>query len=267
MLEYHLDRHKTPFIRSVSDMPIYRDPEFLIEKISAWVFQKIKESGRAGGIVGLSGGIDSAVVAALLSRVCGKKMAVVLMPCHSNDIDESDAMLVVEKFDLPWIRVDLSATYDALLRAMPAETSSVNGVHLSNIKPRLRMTTLYCLGQQKKLLVCGTGNRAEIHTGYFTKHGDSGVDILPLGDLLKGEVIGMARKLGVPATVIGKPPSAGLWAGQTDEDELGMTYQQIDRYLATKESDEATAKKIDEAFRRSSHKREIPPICLIDRQI
>jgi len=243
-------------------MDIYRDPRILIEKISEWISRQILESARSGGIVGLSGGIDSAVVAALLKKVCGKEMLAVVMPCHSAPEDMDDAMEIVKEFDLPWMKVDLSDTFDALARSLPV-SAQAPGLHLSNIKPRLRMTTLYTLGQHKGLLVCGTGNRAELAMGYFTKYGDSGVDILPLGDLLKGEVIMVAKELGVPPGIIKKPPSAGLWPGQTDEDELGMTYMQIDRYLATGEAETGVAERIDQAFSRTAHKRVAAPICRI----
>lgn len=245
-------------------MKMYRDAGMLVRTISEWISEKITASGRSGGIVGLSGGIDSAVVAALLRKVCGQKMLAVIMPCHSGPQDMDDAMLVVKEFGLPWIKVDLTETYDALLGALPFQTSSEPGLHLSNIKPRLRMTTLYCLGQQNHLLVCGAENRAELAMGYFTKYGDSGVDILPLGDLLKGEVALVAKELGVPPGIIKKPPSAGLRPGQTDEDDLGMTYQQIDRYLATGDAEPGVAEKIDLLFTRTAHKRIPAPICIIE---
>lgn len=245
-------------------MKIYREPGLLVRTISDWIDEKISASGRQGGIVGLSGGIDSAVVAAFLRKVCGKKMLAVIMPCHSGPQDMDDAMTVIEEFELPWIKVDLTEVYDSLLRALPFQVSSEPGLHLSNIKPRLRMTTLYCLGQQNNMIVCGTGNRAELAMGYFTKYGDSGVDILPLGDLLKGEVIQVAKELGVPPGIIKKPPSAGLWPGQTDEEDLGMTYLQIDRYLATGDAEPGIAKMIDLAFERTAHKRTSAPICRIE---
>ena len=102
---------------------------------------------------------------------------------------------------------------------------------IANVKPRLRMTTLYFLANTLNYLVAGTGNRSELAIGYFTKHGDGGVDLLPIGDLLKGDVRAAARDLGVPEPIIDKAPSAGLWAGQTDEGEMGFSYAELERYL------------------------------------
>ncbi|MDO9507753.1 MAG: NAD(+) synthase [Thermovirgaceae bacterium] len=248
-------------------MTIYRDAKHLVRNISEWITERLRDSGKSGGIVGLSGGIDSAVVAGLLKMVCGNRMLAVIMPCHSAGEDLEDAMKVVEEFNLPWLKVELTETYDTLLRALPFNISSEQGLHLANLKPRLRMTTLYCIGQLNNLIVCGTGNKAEISLGYFTKYGDSGVDILPLGDLLKGEVLQIARELGVPPGIIKKPPSAGLLPGQTDEEELGLTYLQIDRYLATGDAEQDVAKRIESAFTRSAHKRTSAPICIIDAKL
>src|SRR6185369_6674237 len=103
---------------------------------------------------------------------------------------------------------------------------------LSNVKPRLRMAALYFVANSLNYLVAGTGNRSELTIGYFTKHGDGGVDILPIAGLLKSEVLAMARELGVPAEIVDKAPSAGLWQGQTDEAEMGFSYADLERYLS-----------------------------------
>jgi NAD+ synthase len=136
----------------------------------------------------------------------------------------------------------------------------------ANIKPRLRMITLYYLAQSHNYLVLGSGNRTEIEVGYYTKYGDGGVDLLPLGGLYKTQVWELARELGVPQEVIDRPPTAGLWPGQTDEGEMGITYRELDRVLRaiaagdTEGIDPDTLKKVQGMIERSAHKRAMPPI-------
>lgn len=242
---------------------LYRNPSILLNSIENWLREKLYAAGEKGGIVGLSGGIDSAVVAAILKRVCGDRMMSVIMPCHSHPEDHLHAELVARHFELPHLVVDLTATYDTLQAALPAAGSEGAELAAANLKPRLRMATLYYLAQERNLLVCGTGNRVELTVGYFTKYGDSGVDLLPLGDLLKGEVRQLASLLGVPAPVIDKPPSAGLWQGQTDEGEMGVTYDELDRYLARGEGHEKVRDFVERSRARSEHKRNMPPLCRI----
>jgi NAD+ synthase len=133
---------------------------------------------------------------------------------------------------------------------------------LANIKPRLRMTTLYFIANSINYLVAGTGNRSELAIGYFTKYGDGGVDLLPIGHLLKREVREMAKELGVPERVIARPPGAGLWPGQLDEEEMGFTYAELERYLeeGPQAVSPALAVRIERLTRSSDHKRAMPPI-------
>ena len=242
---------------------IYRNPESLLAAIETWLRDKLRSAGGKGGIVGLSGGIDSAVVAAILKHTCGERMLAVIMPCHSHPEDRLHAELAASHFGLPLEVVDLTSTYDSLVAALPSEDCSSTGIARANIKPRLRMATLYFLAQERNMLVCGTGNRVELAVGYFTKHGDSGVDLLPLGDLLKGEVRELARLLGVPPPIVEKPPSAGLWEGQTDEGEMGVSYEELDRYLAKGEGPEKVRSFVEKARLRSEHKRNTAPACVI----
>jgi NAD+ synthase len=158
--------------------------------------------------------------------------------------------------------VDLGPTFDALLASLPRE---VAGLAEANIKPRLRMTTLYALAQSRGYLVAGTGNRSELMVGYFTKYGDGGVDLEPLGNLYKWQVRELARALGVPQPVIERAPSAGLWAGQTDEEEMGISYEVLDWALAaidtgrTEGIDEPVLEKVRSMMAVSDHKRAMPP--------
>ena len=242
---------------------LYRNPTILLNSIESWLKEKLRAAGNKGGIVGLSGGIDSAVVAAILKRVCGTRMMTVIMPCHSQPEDRLHAELVARRFELPLLVVDLTAAYDTLLGALSAHQGAGGQLASANLKPRLRMSTLYYIAQERNLLVCGTGNRVELTVGYFTKYGDSGVDLLPLGDLLKGEVRQLASLLDIPAPVIDKPPSAGLWQGQTDESEMGVTYDELDRYLALGEGPEKVREFVERSRTRSEHKRNAPPLCRI----
>jgi NAD+ synthase len=186
----------------------------------------------------LSGGVDSAVVCALCCRAIGAEHVIgAIMPSHSNPLDAEDAMLVAQTFGVESVQIDLTPVTDAFLRAMPSgldggtamsrETQLAN----ANVKPRLRMTTLYYLANLRSAMVVGTGNRSEAMIGYFTKYGDGGVDLLPIVDLYKRDVRALARILGVPQPIIDKPPSAGLWQGQTDEKEMGLSYEDLDRTL------------------------------------
>jgi NAD+ synthase len=130
---------------------------------------------------------------------------------------------------------------------------------MANLKPRLRMMTLYYFANRHRLLVVGTGNRSETYVGYTTKYGDSGADLMPIANLLKREVKAIAWALGIPEKVLAKPPTAGLWPGQTDENEMGLTYSQLDEYLATGRAPEEVRDRIERMHRASEHKRALPP--------
>ena len=200
-----------------------RDAQKLIDFIKKWIGQIISASGAGGAVVGMSGGIDSAVASALLKEALGAdKVLAVQMPCHSLSLDAEHARLVSDALGIKMIEADLSTPYDAYMKMIDAvlPPSKLAG---ANIKPRLRMITVYAIAQTLGYLVCGTGNKDELTVGYFTKYGDGGSDFMPLADLTKGEVRAMARLLNIPSVVIDKPPSAGLWEGQTDEQEMGLS--------------------------------------------
>jgi NAD+ synthase len=184
------------------------------------------------------------------------------MPCYSDEIDTKHARLVAQKFSISTTTVVLDAVFDSLKKALPGEGFALERQRIAdaNLKPRLRMLTLYYLANQLGYLVVGTSNRSELEVGYFTKYGDGGVDIEPLGNLTKSKVRGLARHLGIPEEIIEKTPSAGLWAGQTDEGEMGITYEELDRYLTTGEVNRETRQKIEAMSRSSAHKRGAPAI-------
>lgn len=241
-------------------------------KLALWLRERAQEAGAHGFVVGLSGGIDSAVVARLCQMATPNRVLGVILPCYSHAQDEADAYVLADKYGIATARVDLTGPFDALTGELHAAIKGApQSVHVTdikqqlpeaNIKPRLRMASLYFIANSLNYLVAGTGNRSEITLGYFTKYGDGGCDVLPIGALLKSEVRSLARSLGIPAKIIDKAPSAGLWIGQTDEAEMGFTYDDLEAYL-TRGADavsKATADRIEQLRRASDHKRALPPI-------
>ena len=224
-----------------------------------WLRDEVSNARALGIVLGLSGGIDSSVLAALAREALGQDGVLgVIMPCHSIPDDEADARLLAETLGVNFERVDLSGVFDSLCASVGGELSSLTQ---SNMKARLRMVTLYAFAQSRNLLVCGTSNRSEYETGYFTKYGDSGVDLMPLAGFLKRDIRAMARELHVPERIITKAPSAGLYEGQTDEGDMGFTYDVLDEYLSSGRIDSPEAKqRIDVMRRRSEHKRKPIPI-------
>jgi NAD+ synthase len=235
-------------------------------KVILWIKQKVKDSGAKGIVLGLSGGIDSAVVAALAKKAVGvNNLLVLFMPCNSNPQDLKDAKLVAHKLGLKSKLVELSAVYNNFMKVLPGAVSLAQG----NLKPRLRMSTLYYFANKLNYLVCGTGNKSELLVGYFTKYGDGGVDILPIADLFKRQVRQLAKELKIPQAIITKPPTAGLWHGQTDEGEMGITYNELDdildRFCNHKKqiSGSKKADKVIRMYKNSEHKRKGAEICRI----
>ncbi len=235
-------------------------------KIVRWIRQRVREAGAGGIVLGLSGGVDSSVVAALAKEAVGKKgLLALILPIHSQAQDLRDARLIARRLGIETKLIDLSKIYDNLIKLLPKAGKTVQ----ANIKPRLRMMVLYYYANKFNYLVCGTGNKAELMVGYFTKYGDGGVDILPIGDLLKSQVRQLASDLEIPDNVILKSPTAGLWPGQTDEGEMGLFYSELDSILGLKERNRKqvlSRNKVDKVKRmvaKSAHKRETPRICFI----
>ena len=216
----------------------YKDLVPRSERIAAWMRQRLVASGSRGFILGLSGGLDSAVALRLSQLAAPSATIAAILPCHSDPKDAENAELVASHFSATTVRMDLSTSYDALLatlqpglesapklsRPAPPAAPAAERVLLANVKPRLRMTTLYFLAEGLNYLVVGTGNRSSLAIGAFTKHGDGSADLFPLGRLAEGEVRAMASELGVPAPILNRAQSA-------DEEEMGFRYEELERYL------------------------------------
>lgn len=260
-----------------------RDPARLRAQLVAWLRDLRRDSGVDGFIFGLSGGVDSAVVCALAAEAVGAEKCVALvLPAESLPEDAELACQVADHFGVCAVTVDLSNPFRTLAETLTAfreraarlgaaasrppeegrgGTFMADSLALANVKPRLRMVALYYYANILGYLVLGTGNRDELSVGYYTKFGDGAADALPLGDLVKAEIRALARELGVPPAVIDRTPSAGLWPGQTDEGELGFTYDQLDRYLLEGSSG---LPAVDAAIRHrqegARHKAAPPPV-------
>lgn len=237
-----------------------------IEKRVQWIRDLLAKTGAKGIIYGNSGGKDCTLVGALC-KIATPNVLGVIMPCQSSQnygSDRDDALRAGEHFGIEQIEIDLSATKQALLDAFGEQLTNNNAGESNlkmasvNINPRLRMTALYALGQARGYLVAGTGNLDEATLGYFTKWGDGAHDFNPIADLTVGEIYEHLRYLGAPETIIAKAPSAGLYQGQTDEQEMGIKYSDVDKYLRGEDIPVDVREKIESAKRRAAHKLRMP---------
>jgi NAD+ synthase len=232
--------------------------------------ERAREAGSDGFVVGLSGGIDSSVVLALAARAMPSRVVGIIMPCESEELDRQHALIAAEGLPADVETVRLDETYHRLLKELPDEGDRMAR---SNIKARLRMAGVYFFANARNYLVAGTGNRSELVVGYYTKFGDGACDLLPIGDLLKTDVQELASFLEISEEIISKPPSAGLWPGQTDEEELGMEYSTIDEIIRARDEDRdpGVAPEAVEKLRRmekaSHHKRTTPPVCEMPAEV
>lgn len=228
-----------------------------------WIKEQVALSHTKGMLVGLSGGIDSAVVAALIKKAFPENSLGVILPCKSNSKDAEDGRALAEALELDYVTIDISDEHTTLMgkisESLVGKNTGNERLYDANLRARLRMTTLYGIANAMGYLVAGTDNAAEVYTGYFTKYGDGGVDVLPIANLLKAEVFEWAKVLGVPQQIIDRKPSAGLWEGQTDEDEMGTTYDFIDAHLKGEIIPEKDKAIIERLHRVSAHKRAMPP--------
>ena len=211
-------------------------------------------------VLGLSGGVDSSLVAALSKKAVGKdKIMGIMMPIDSLPADLKDATQLADALDINYLVIDATSTYHDLVRVFEEKGEKLDVATRANIKARIRMNILYAYAQMHRGLVLGTDNADERFTGYFTKWGDGAADLLPIVHLLKREVVEASKLLGVPTNLAERVPSAGLFEGQTDELEMGVSYQHIDDYLLGKPIPKEAEERILYLHRISEHKRKDIP--------
>ncbi len=235
------------------------EASMIAERLAEWIRIQTTAAGARGVVLGISGGIDSAVVAGLAVRAFPDTTLGICLPCQTRQEDIDHADLAAKAIGFEYRTVDLLPVYDCF-KSQLAGDGEHHALALANIKPRLRMTTLYYYAQQRNYLVLGTGNRSELTIGYFTKYGDGGADLLPIGGLVKAQVVELAKHLGVPEPIINKPPSAGLWEGQTDEGEIGISYADLDQYILLGKGSNEVKDKVDKMRITTEHKRSPIPI-------
>lgn len=243
-----------------------------MDAIHSFLRHHLAESGRKGVVLGMSGGLDSSLVAKLCADALGPRTVLGLAtPEKAGGADEKDARDWAKQLGTAFRTVPIGPMVSAIAKALKVPKSDRIG--LGNVKARVRMITLYQVARSEERLVIGTGNKSELALAYFSKFGDAGCDFMPIGDLYKTQVREMARHLGLPRAILEKTPTAGLWPGQTDEGELGMPYEAIDSILLGMElglSAEEIAERADVGVKqvvrigglvaRGVHKRKMPLI-------
>ena len=236
-----------------------RDYEVETKKRVEFIRSVIKTAGADGIVYGNSGGKDSALVGILCKTACDNTVGLI-MPCgpkRNYESDKSDAETIARQFGISTRIIDLSNVKNELVRAV-GERIKITDSALVNIAPRLRMTALYAAAASENRLVAGTGNRSEVYMGYFTKWGDGACDFNPIADLTVTEIYEFLRYLNAPGYIIDKSPSAGLFDGQTDEDEMGVTYRSIDKFLLTGATSPVDMSVIERFYKAGEHKRNMP---------
>ena len=224
----------------------------IIDYIASWINHLLAESKTKGFVYGISGGIDSALIAGIAKKFFKDNSLGLLMNINNSYEDIKDQQLLINTLKVRNQNVDLQKVYQAYLKCFPENQNSQ-----MNLKSRIRMNTLYYYAQSLNYLACGTSNADEIYTGYFTKYGDSGSDFMPLANLLKSDVVECAKLLNVPSSIINKKPTAGLYEGQSDENELKVTYKEIDAHLLGKEISSKSKERIEFLHKISEHKRKM----------
>ena len=233
-----------------------RDYKAEFENRVEFIKSVLADSGAKGIVYGNSGGKDSALVGILCKAACENTVGII-MPCSTKrnyDEDAVDAKEVAQKYGIETRTVDLTPVKEAETKEL-AGITELNNAALNNMAPRIRMLTLYAIAASENRLVAGTGNRSEDYVGYFTKWGDGAHDFNPIADLTVTEIYEFLTFLNAPEFIIKKAPSAALFDGQTDESEMGVTYAELDAYIAGNAVDKDKAEIIDRLHSVSEHKR------------
>jgi len=245
-----------------------------ITKVAGWIKDQCTQAKKEKIVIGVSGGVDSAVSAAISVLAMGKENVIgVILPCTSSPESKEDALKVIKHLGISYWEQNLEKPYEAMVAGLLNGTNTTDKTVVGNIKSRLRMIALYAMANEQNALVCGTTNRTEALIGYYTKFGDGGVDIEPICQYYKGEVREMARILGIPEIVITKAPTADLGISSSDEEEISkivgepITYDQIDTILKSAIDGAEMAEGITniqvagimKMFKNSEHKRNTPP--------
>ncbi len=227
-----------------------------LKVIEKFVKDYLEETHMKHYVLGLSGGVDSSLVAAITKNAVGKdKLTCIMIPIDSNPSDLEDALELAKSLDLNYLIIDGSKSFHETVNQFKEQGIELDRGTLANLKVRIRMTILYAYAQKMSGLVLGTDNADEKYTGYFTKYGDGGVDLLPIVYLLKREVVEACKIYGICDRLAERTPSAGLFEGQTDKTEMGVKYEDLDNYLLGKEIDSKSKERIDHLHRISEHKR------------
>lgn len=232
-----------------------------------WIREYVENNKAKGIVVGNSGGKDSATVIAMATKAIGKENIIAIsMPCYSIESDFEDAKLVADTFGVKSLKIDLSQCYKELENEIQNNLDQeISNESKVNIKPRLRMTTLYGIAQTLGYLVIGTGNLCEAMVGYTTKWGDNSSDFNPIGNFTVDEVLEIGKYLGVPEKILKKSPNDGL-GGKTDEEKMGIKYSQIAEMIETGHTEKEAEKEIIRRFKNSMHKRRLVPIYIFERK-
>jgi NAD+ synthase len=252
------------------------DLEGAKKTIESFIKSEVMAAGAQGAVVGMSGGLDSSTVAKLCAIALGSSNVLgLILPFRREDGDTIDAVNLAKFLGITYEVINIKQILSALQQSCE-HFKHRKRLPRANLVPRIRMAVLYYHANLLNYLVVGTGNKSEILTGYFTKYGDGAVDILPIGDLYKTQVRMLAEYIGIPTHILNKIPTPGLWKGQTDEDELGITYPELDlilfaleRGLSREEIQRETQismrkiKLVIERLARTKHKREMPPVAKI----